>query len=113
MSEFSYEKLLEALDLHHNILHAEQQAIAARDLNSVEDILARKDKSLDLLLLAKKAGGDSNYPAHIQSRITSVLSLQQKNSQNFKKLHIQDDQPSDSVENSNPLFRRLKKAYSR
>ena len=68
MSEFSYEKLLEALDLHHNILHAEQQAIAARDLNSVEDILARKDKSLDLLLLAKK-GDDSNYPAHIQSRI--------------------------------------------
>jgi len=112
MSEFSYEKLLEALDLHHNILHAEQQAIAARDLNSVEDILARKDKSLDLLLLAKK-GDDSNYPAHIQSRISSVLSLQQKNTQNFKKLHIQDDQPSDSVENSNPLFRRLKKAYSR
>lgn len=112
MSEFSYEKLLEALDLHHNILHAEQQAIAARDINSVEDILARKDKSLDLLILAKE-GGDSNYPAHIQSRISSVLSLQQKNTQNFKKLHIQDDQPSDSVENSNPLFRRLKKAYSR
>ena len=83
MSEFSYEKLLEALDLHHNILHAEQQAIAARDLNSVEDILARKDKSLDLLLLAKK-GDNSNYPAHIQSRISSVLSLQQKNTQNFK-----------------------------
>ena len=111
MSEFSYEKLLEALDLHHNILHAEQQAIAARDLNSVEDILARKDKSLDLLLLAKK--GIIQIILHTFNRISSVLSLQQKNTQNFKKLHIQDDQPSDSVENSNPLFRRLKKAYSR
>lgn len=112
MSEFSYEKLLDALDLHHNILHAEKQAIAARDLNTIESILIQKDKSLDLLLLAKDGLG-SSYPAHVQSRISYVLSLQETNMQNFRKLHIQDEKSSDSSENSNPLFRRLKKAYSR
>ena len=110
MSNFSYENLLNALELHYNILHAEKQAIAARDLNTVEDILQQKDKSLEYLLSAKNEV-DSNYPAQVNSRIESVLTLQQKNTQSFRKLHIQDNSQPDSNENSNPLFRRLHKAY--
>lgn len=112
MSNVSYEKLLEALDLHHNLLHAEMQAIAARDLNTVEDILGQKEQSLDLLLLAKKKLGP-DFPPHIQSRISSVLNLQEKNTQNFRNLHVQDNQPKGSGDLLNPLFKRLKQAYSK
>ena len=53
MSNSPYEKLLEALDLHQNLLFAEQQAISARDLNTVEQILNQKDSSMDLKKLRK------------------------------------------------------------
>ena len=61
MSAFSYEKLLNALDLHQNILHAEKQAISARDLDTVENILLQKDSSLELVLAARNEV-DSKFP---------------------------------------------------
>ena len=88
------------------------QAIAAYDLNTVEDILGQKEQSLDLLLLAKKTLGP-DFPPHIQSRISSVLNLQEKNTKSFRNLHVQDNQPKDSGDLLNPLFKRLKQAYSK
>ena len=113
MSKFSHEKLLEALDLHHNLLFAEKQAISARDLNTVEHILKQKDQSMELLLLAKDEAGCTDYPFHIESRISKVLKLQQQNTENFRRLQIQDENQTEASKPSSPLFRRFKQAYSR
>lgn len=111
MGNLSYEELLDALDLHHNVLHAEKQAIDARDLDTVEDLLSQKDESLNMILSAKSKLSE-NYPENVKSRINSVLTLQKSNTQNFRKLHIQDHNKSDTIGSSNPLFKRLKRAYS-
>ena len=111
MSNYPYEKLLKALDLHQNLLFAEQQAISARDLNTVEQILNQKDSSMDLLLMAKE-DTDSNYPPEIQSRITNVLSQQAENTSNFRKLHIQTENPNPESSSTSPLHKRMRQAYS-
>jgi len=111
MNKLSYEKLGSALDLHHNLLHAEKQAIASRDLNTVESILSQKDQSLELLLLAKSEFG-TKFPPHIESRINEVISLQEMNTNEFRKLHIQDSNSLDSNKLTNPLHKRLRQAYS-
>jgi hypothetical protein len=46
------EKLRHAIELHSQVLHSETQAISARDLSTIEDILAKKDESLGILLSA-------------------------------------------------------------
>jgi hypothetical protein len=111
MSKASYERLLEALELHLNILFAEQQAISARDLATVEQILGQKDTSMDLLMRAKK-DSDSNYPPEIQSRISNVLSQQAENTSSFRKLHIQADSPNTDASSTSPFQKRMKQAYS-
>ena len=111
MGNLSYEELLDALDLHHNILHAEKQAIDARDLDTIEELLSQKDKSLNMVLSAKSKLSE-NYPEDVKSRINSVLTLQKSNTQNFRNLHVQDNGQSEKNESTNPLFRRLKRAYS-
>ena len=111
MSNPPYEKLLEALDLHQNLLFAEQQAISARDLNTVEQILNQKESSMDLLLRAKE-DTDSNYPPEIQSRITNVLSQQAENTSSFRKLHIQAESPNTVATVTSPFHKRMRQAYS-
>ena len=110
MSGSSQGKLLNALDLHFNILQAEKIAIEARDLDTVENLLKTKDESLSLVLTSKSEI-DDNYTKDVEDRINSVLSLQSSNTKNFRKLHTQDHNKSDPTESSNPLFRRLKRAY--
>ena len=112
MSAFSYEKLLYALDLHQNILHAEKQAISARDLDTVENILLQKDSSLELVLAARNEV-DSKFPDFVSERISSVMNQQRQNTLDFKKLHIQDQNNASSTEETNPLFKRLKRAYQK
>jgi len=112
MSKPSYKNLLDALELHQNLLFAEQQAISARDLSTVEQILNQKDKSLDLLLSAKQ-DASVNYPPEIRSRISNVLSQQEKNTNNFRKLHIQSVGPKTKSSSPNPFFKRMKQAYSK
>jgi hypothetical protein len=112
MSKFSYEKLLNALDLHQNILHAEKQAISARDLDTVEDILLQKDSSLELVLAAKNEV-DSKFPVFVSDRISSVMNQQRQNTLDFKKLHIQDQNNPTTTGEKNPLFKRLKRAYQK
>ena len=111
MSNPSYIKLLEALELHQNLLFAEQQAISARDLNTVEQILNQKDSSMELLLSAK-GSTDPNYPPEIQSRITIVLYQQAENTSNFRKLHIQGESPSADASSTSPFHKRMRQAYS-
>jgi hypothetical protein len=110
MSKDGYKELLDALELHQNLLHAEQQAISSKDLNIVEDILRQKDETLQILIDAKKNTGD-HFPQEIESRISNVLDQQRRNTQNFRKLHIQQDRTEPSAQESNPIFKRMRRAY--
>jgi len=110
MSKVGFKELLDALELHQNLLHAEQQAISSKDLNIVEDILRQKDETLQLLIDAKQNTG-GNYPKEIESRISNVLDQQRRNTQNFRNLHIQQDRTEPSVQESSPIFRRMRRAY--
>ena len=102
--------LLDALELHQNLLYAEQQAISSKDLNIIEDILMRKDESLMVLINAKQSS-EEGYPPEIESRISSILDLQEKNSLNFRKLHIQDNHPEVEIPEANLMSKRIRKAY--
>ena len=106
----SHKSLLDALDLHQNLLHAEQQAISTRDLNIIEDILKQKDESLQVLINAKQTSVE-NYPPEIQSRISYILDQQKKNTLNFRKLHIQENRTELEPPEANPIFKRMRKAY--
>ena len=110
MNQESYQGLVDALELHQNLIHAEQQAISCRDLNIIEDILKRKDESLQILINAKQASTE-NYPPEIESRISSILDQQKKNTLNFRKLHIQEGRTEVETSETNPLFNRMRKAY--
>ena len=110
MSTVSFEVLLEALDLHQNLLHAEQQAISSKNLSIIEDILRQKDESLKILIDAKHSVSE-NYPQEVQSRISTVLDQQKKNTHNFRKLHIQEKRTELESPETNPIFRRMRKAY--
>lgn len=110
MNQDSYQSLKEALELHQNLLHAEQQAISSRDLNIIEDILKQKDESLQILINAKQASAE-NYPPQIQSRISYIIDQQKKNTSNFRKLHIQENATEAVSSETNPLFNRMRKAY--
>ena len=107
----AYQELFEALELHQNLIHAEQQAISSRDLSTIESILAQKEKSLSLLIAAK-ANHTSNYSPELNSRISKVLEQQRKNTENFRKLHIQQTcSEGDQTNKVSPLFRRMRQAY--
>jgi hypothetical protein len=110
MNKESHQSLVDALELHQNLIHAEQQAISCRDLNIIEDILKRKDESLQILINAKLASSE-NYSPEIESRISRVLDQQKKNTVNFRKLHIHEDRTEVETSESNPLFNRMRKAY--
>jgi len=98
------------LELHQNLLYAEQQAISAKDLNIIEDLLKRKDESLQVLINAKQSS-EEGYPPEIESRISNILDLQKKNSLNFRKLHIQENQPEVESPEANLISKRIRKAY--
>ena len=78
--EFTF--FLEALETFENLLHAETQAIAAKHLETIEEIIERKDENLRALLEAKervgmdprsiseaKIGGSSPRPSGKKRRI--------------------------------------------
>ena len=107
------EKLKVALELHINILHAESQAISAKDLSTIESILPQKDESLSSLVsIREKFKSDPAEVPLLGSLIASVLDHQLKNTQKFKTLHKQDSYSGKSSHlSNNSLPNRLLKAY--
>ena len=75
-----------ALETHENLLHAETQAIAAKHLDTIEEILQKKDRSLQILL-SNKADLPEKFldDRKINEQIERVLQLQQRNADSFKK----------------------------
>ena len=54
MSAEQYAHFIDVLEVHENLLHAETQAIAAKHLDTIEEILEKKETSLSTLLSARE-----------------------------------------------------------
>lgn len=109
--EFAF--FLEALETFENLLHAETQAIAAKHLDTIEQIIARKDESLQVLLQAKdKVSVDPRSISEADLLVDQVLDLQEKNVESFRRLfdrQFKVNQGKDTEEM--PRDRNLRKAY--
>lgn len=74
-----FEFFLSTLETHQNLLHAETQAIAAKHLDTIESILAKKEESLALLLEARdNIGFDPRSNSEANELIDQVIELQKK-----------------------------------
>ena len=83
--EFTF--FFEALETFENLLHAETQAIAAKHLDTIEQIIAKKDESLKVLLQAKdQVGTDPRTIREADILVDQVLDLQEKNVESFRRL---------------------------
>ena len=83
--EFAF--FFEALETFENLLHAETQAIAAKHLDTIEQIIAQKDESLKVLLQAKdQVGTDPRTIREADILVDQVLDLQEKNVESFRRL---------------------------
>ncbi len=109
--EFSF--FLEALETFENLLHAETQAIAAKHLETIEDIIERKDENLKALLDAKeRIGINPRSVAKADELVDQVLDLQEKNVESFRKLFEKQFKVNHGKETQEkPIERKLKKAY--
>lgn len=106
------ENLRHAIELHSQVLHSETQAISARDLSTIEDILAKKDESLEILLSAKEdLGQDYESSSDLAKLFEQVVEHQQKNTESFRKLHIQEPESSESCKPLDPFTDRVSRAY--
>ena len=80
-SEFSL-----AVEAYESLLHAETQAIAAKHLDTIEEILEKKDDSLNFLVSAKKnLEVDYQLNEELNNQVARVLQLQQRNTKAFNK----------------------------
>ena len=109
-----FDHFLELLEVHENLLHAETQAIAAKELDTIESILQKKDESLEIVLTARdNLGVDPRTNQQLDSLIDRVIELQKRNADSFQKLvKQQSSKASPKVESKNLLSNRLKQAYS-
>ena len=106
------EKLRQAIELHSQVLHSETQAISARDLSTIEDILEKKDESLEILLSAKEDLGQ-NYEtsSDLMQLFEQVVEHQQKNTESFRRLHIQESESPESAKSTDNFSDRVSRAY--
>lgn len=109
--EFSF--FLEALETFENLLHAETQAIASKHLDTIEQIIARKDECLGVLLQAKdRVGADPRTIKEADTLVDQVLDLQEKNVESFRRLFNRQFKINQGKETEEmPRDRNLRKAY--
>ena len=109
--EFTF--FFEALETFENLLHAETQAIAAKHLDTIEQIIARKDESLKVLLQAKdQVGTDPRAIREADILVDQVLDLQEKNVESFRRLFDRQFKIKQGKEMEEmPRERNVRKAY--
>ena len=105
----------EALETFENLLHAETQAIAAKHLDTIEQIIAKKDESLKVLLQAKdQVGSDPRAIKQADILVDQVLELQEKNVESFRRLFDRQFKIKQGKEMEEmPRERNVRKAYLR
>jgi hypothetical protein len=106
-------ELINALQLHENVLHAEEQAIQAKDLATIEQVASQKDHTLDLLARVKETLDNEGVDfSDLQKEIDEIINKQERNTELFRDLHIQSENSSPpSRSNLNSLKNRMRKAY--
>ena len=107
-------RFFEVLESYEHLLHAETQAIATKDVDLVEEILAKKDQCMDDLLTSKEnLGSDPREDAKINSLIDKVIELQQRNYSIFSSLvEDQRNKKSGKSNNSSPKkYNKLRQTY--
>ena len=111
--EFTF--FFEALETFENLLHAETQAIAAKHLDTIEQIIAKKDESLKVLLQAKdQVGTDPRTIKEADILVDQVLDLQEKNVESFRRLFDRQFKIKQGKEMEEmPRERNVRKAYLR
>ena len=111
--EFTF--FFEALETFENLLHAETQAIAAKHLDTIEQIIAKKDESLKVLLQAKdQVGTDPRTIKEADILVDQVLDLQEKNVESFRRLFDRQFKIKQGKETEEmPRERNVRKAYLR
>mgnify|MGYP001300940739 FL=1 len=109
--EFTF--FFEALETFENLLHAETQAIAAKHLDTIEQIIAKKDESLKVLLQAKdQVGTDPRTIKEADILVDQVLDLQEKNVESFRRLFDRQFKIKQGKEMEEmPRERNVRKAY--
>ena len=109
--EFTF--FFEALETFENLLHAETQAIAAKHLDTIEQIIAKKDESLKVLLQAKdQVGTDPRTIEEADILVDQVLDLQEKNVESFRRLFDRQFKIKQGKETEEmPRERNVRKAY--
>ena len=108
-----YTFFFEALETFENLLHAETQAIAAKHLDTIEQIIAKKDESLKVLLQAKdQVGTDPRTIKEADILVDQVLDLQEKNVESFRRLFDRQFKIKQGKETEEmPRERKVRKAY--
>jgi len=108
-----YTFFFEALETFENLLHAETQAIAAKHLDTIEQIIAKKDESLKVLLQAKdQVGTDPRTIKEADILVDQVLDLQGKNVESFRRLFDRQFKIKQGKETEEmPRERKVRKAY--
>ena len=94
-------------------MHAETQAIAAKHLDTIEEILQKKDRSLQILL-SNKADLPEKFldDSKINEQIERVLQLQQRNADSFKKFFDERSRKEKGLEEKlSSGDQRLRKIY--
>lgn len=110
-TEFDF--FLEALETFENLLHAETQAIAAKHLDTIEEIIERKDESLKALLEAQeRVGMDPRSVSEADTLVDQVLDLQEKNVESFRRLFEKQFKLNQGKgEPEKPREKKLRQAY--
>ena len=110
MSDVHFAYFIETLETLENLLHAETQAIAAKDFDTIDSIMSQKDDCLKNLLSAKdelKSDPRNNNLAN--ERIDFVMNLQSRNAKSFELLK---NKTSEKNKPSLPLSSKDGKARS-
>ena len=111
MSENKFAFLIETLETFQNLLHAETQAIAAKDLDIIDSLISQKDDILKVFLsFDQNIYNDSHFNSSTKSKFDYALKLQARNVESFKKLRASVNQGS-KVPANNPTQNKAIVAY--
>ena len=107
-------RFIEILESYEHLLHAETQAIAAKDVNLVEEILQKKDQCIsDLIRSNENLSENPRDDSEIDTLIDKVDDLQKRNFSTFSLLvEQQRSKRTGQTSNKEPSkYRRLRQTY--
>mgnify|MGYP006257268339 CR=1 FL=1 len=112
VSEDAFAYFIQSLETLENLLHAETQAIAAKDLDTIDSIMIQKDESLQILLSAKdRLSDDPRNNDLANAKIDYVMNLQSRNANSFMKLKDKASLKSNQTKQGLSSDGKMRSAY--